>query len=56
LSLNKGDIIVVGNLQYRVLPNTYTISYWSQNSLNSAISWWTTYMNSYASSGVVVLI
>jgi hypothetical protein len=55
LSVNKGDIIIVGQRQYRVLPNTYTISYWSQNTLNTAISWWTDYMNSYAADGVVVL-
>jgi len=53
LSVKYGDVIVVGQRQYRVLSNTYTISYWSQNSLNNAISWWTTYLNSYAASGVV---
>ena len=56
LSVSKGDIIVVGQRQYSVLPNTYTIGYWSQNSLNAAISWWTAYLDSYAASGVVVLI
>ena len=56
LSLCKDDIIIVGQKQYRVLPNTYTINYWSQNSLNTAISWWTAYLNSYATSGVVVLV
>jgi hypothetical protein len=56
LSLSKGDIIVVGQRQYKVLPSTYKIDYWSQNSLNAAISWWTAYLDSYASGGVVVLI
>ena len=56
LSVVKGDIIVVGTKQYKVLSNTYTISYWSQNTLTAAISWWTAYMDSYAASGVVVLI
>ena len=56
LSVRKGDIIVVGTRQYRVLPNTYTIQYWSQNSLNAAISWWTDYLDSYAQSGVVAAV
>ena len=54
--MRSGDIIVVGAKQFKVLPNSYTISYWSQNSLNNAITWWTAYMNSYAQSGVVVEI
>jgi hypothetical protein len=53
LSVRKGDIIVAGQRQYRVLSNTYTIQYWSQSSLNTAISWWTDYLDSYAASGVV---
>ena len=53
LSVKKGDIIVVGDKQYKVLANAYTISYWSQNTLNAAISWWTAYLNSYATGGVV---
>ncbi|MCL1816991.1 MAG: carboxypeptidase regulatory-like domain-containing protein, partial [Clostridiales bacterium] len=53
LSVNKGDIIVVGEKRYRVLANTYTIEYWSQSSLAGAISWWTDYMDSFAAGGVV---
>ncbi|MCL1817068.1 MAG: right-handed parallel beta-helix repeat-containing protein, partial [Clostridiales bacterium] len=56
LAVYKGDIIIVGTQQYKVLSSTYTISYWSQNSLNAAISWWTAYLNSYAASGVVEII
>ena len=56
LSVKSGDIIIVGTRQYRVLASTYTIEYWSQNNLTSAISWWTSYMNSFASGGVVVAI
>ncbi|MCL2153188.1 MAG: hypothetical protein FWH57_09580, partial [Oscillospiraceae bacterium] len=56
LQVVKGDIIIVGTKQYKVLSNSYAISYWSQNSLNTAISWWTAYLDSYAASGVVVLV
>jgi len=54
--VRSGDIIVVDALQYRVIPATYSISYWSQNSLENAITWWTAYLDSFATSGVVVKI
>ena len=56
LSVKRGDIIIVGQRQYKVLPNTYTISYWSQNSLNAAIAWWTDYMNCYVTCGVMAAV
>ncbi|MCL1872626.1 MAG: right-handed parallel beta-helix repeat-containing protein [Clostridiales bacterium] len=56
LSVGKGDIIVVGQRIYRVTANTITISYWSQSTLAGAISWWTEYLDSYASSGMLEII
>jgi hypothetical protein len=56
LLVNKGDIFIVGEHQYRVLYNAYTIYYWRQNSLKTALTWWTDYLNSYAASGVVIKI
>jgi hypothetical protein len=56
LSVKRGDIIIAGQQQYKVLSNTYTISYWSQNSLNSAVTWWISYLDSFVDSGVVVMI
>jgi hypothetical protein len=53
LSVQQGDIIIVGQRVYIVLSETATISYWSQSSLSAAISWWTEYMDSYAADGVV---
>jgi hypothetical protein len=53
LSLKSGDIIIVGARKYRVLPNEYNMDYWSQNSLETAISWWTDYLSSYVASGVL---
>ena len=56
LLVHYGDIIVVGERQYMVLMEEYVIYYWSRNSLEDAIRWWTDYMDSYAESGVVVEI
>ena len=56
LSVKRGDVIIVGELQYKVLSNSYTIEYWAQNSLSAAIAWWTEYMDSFVQSGVVSLL
>jgi uncharacterized repeat protein (TIGR02543 family) len=56
LSLSKGDIIIVGERKYMVLLAEYELEYWSQNSLEAAILWWTAYLDGYVASGVVALI
>jgi len=56
LVVTGGDIIIVGGRQYRVLSDTFTFDYWSQNSLSAAILWWTDYLDSYAVLGVVALV
>ena len=51
----KGDIIIVGKRQYTVEAASLSIEYWPQNTLDAAISWWTSYMDGYAESGAVRL-
>ena len=53
LSLSKGDIIIVGQRQFTVLPDTCTIDYWSQDSPDAAISWWSDYLDSYVQIGIL---
>jgi len=53
LPVTDGDVIIVGKRQYRAVSD-YTMEYWSQSSLDAAISWWTEYLDSCAESGVVV--
>ena len=56
LALKKGETIAVGAKQYRVLVDSYSLEYWAQSSLESAITWWTEYLSGFVSDGVVAEI
>ena len=56
LSLSRGDVIIVGKRRYRVLADNSTIEYWSMDSMDAAIAWWTDYLDSYVQSGVLAAI
>ncbi|MCL2695181.1 MAG: right-handed parallel beta-helix repeat-containing protein [Clostridiales bacterium] len=44
LHLTRGDSIIVGEQQYRVLSATFDLEYWNTSSLEDAIIWWTDYL------------
>ena len=53
LTLKKGDIVVVGDVQYEVTAESLDLQFYSQPSLDQVIVWWTEYMNSWLESGKV---
>ena len=47
----KGDTLIVGEQQYKVTAETLTIPFYTQNSLDGVIEWWTDYCESRVERG-----
>jgi|GEM_PF-6750495 len=46
LVLERGDWILVGNTQYEVVADSFTAVFYTQSSLDSAIIWWSDFLDS----------
>ena len=55
-AVNAGDILVVGELRYKVLIETLALALYTQPTMDLAVRWWTDYLDSWAESGKVELI
>jgi len=53
LTVKKGDIVVVGDKQYKVAADSLTLSFYTQPSSEQVITWWTDYMKDWLDSGDV---
>lgn len=54
LTVKAGDLLVVDGRQYTVVANSLTLSFYTQPSLDNAMTWWADYLDSWAESGKVV--
>ncbi|MCL2757607.1 MAG: hypothetical protein FWD43_05970 [Coriobacteriia bacterium] len=51
LTVQAGDGLIVGNKEYRVEAASLKISFYTQNSLNEVVQWWTDYCELWKSRG-----
>ena len=54
LTLQNGDIIKVGDKQYKVTADSLTLYFYTQPSHEKVIVWWTDYMDSCNESGGII--
>ena len=55
LTVKNGDIIIVGDKQYKVTADSLMLPLYTQPSLDKVIVWWTDYMNDWKDSGKIVV-
>jgi len=53
LEVQKGDVIVVESIEYRVAVESIELNFYTQPSFEDVISWWSSYMDSCIENGVV---
>ena len=53
LSVNNGDILVVGGRKYEVTADSLALSYYTQPSLDQVVIWWIDYLDSWAKNGKI---
>ena len=54
LQLKRDDTIYVGQNRYRVIMDSFQLPYWSQNTLQQAVTWWTSYLDAYVKNGMLL--
>ena len=55
LTVKNGDIIIVGDKQYKVTADSLAFELYTQPSIDKVIVWWTDYMNDWKDSGKIVV-
>ena len=54
LTVRNGDVIVVGDKQYKVTADSLTLPFYTQPSIDQVVVWWTDYLNDWRDSGKVI--
>jgi len=56
LRIYSGDTLVVGDRGYSVATESLTLTFYTQPSLEEAITWWTEYCEGWKAQGIVISI
>ena len=53
LTAKNGDIIIVGDKQYKVTADSITMPFYTQPTRDQLLTWWLDYMNDWVAAGKV---
>ena len=56
LTVVEGDILIIGERQFKVAAETINMPFYTQSSIDEVIAWWTDYMDSRLETGNIIVI